>query len=67
MIFSYGSQRQNFTKLLFVWDPSINLSINQSFLLVFLLRSQLAKKKAQQLENAICKITEIVRTFVLIG
>ena len=63
MIFSYGSQRQNFTKLLFVWDPSIN----QSFLLVFLLRSQLAKKKAQQLENTICKITEIVRTFVLIG
>ena len=63
MIFSYGSQRQNFTKLLFVWDPSIN----QSFLLVFLLRSQLAKKKAQQLENTICKITEIVRTLVLIG
>ena len=63
MIFSYGSQRQNFTNLLFVWDPSIN----QSFLLVFLLRSQLAKKKAQQLENTICKITEIVRTFVLIG
>ena len=43
----------------------VNQSINQSIIFISVLGKVATsqKKKAQQLENAICKITEIVRAF----
>ena len=42
--------------------------VNQSIIFISVLaKVATSQKKAQQLENTICKITEIVRTFVLIG